>query len=1319
MATGKAISLDGAGPGELITFDTLRESLPASWHVVWGRDIPTGLATAMYRETDFIIMGDNVLFIVEEKHWWGTYTGNAVHWYRHDGETRDSPLKQALDLTKKLSGLIKKNFPGIASAYSEYNAGRGGVGIIPTAIPHVILSESTCDFSKVNDPRIHTDCSALGDAATRLQAIDAAHPGLTALHTPATRRALVDYLDGLSERPARTSIGAYAILESIPSADGVRRYLARHANGAERVLTVLSLGDLPDPAADVQKRVNREVAALEKLWPTGLVPRAYDYLLADDDKLLVIPSDPVTSRRSMASLMVEHGPPQVDEFLELAAKAFDGLQAIHDNDVLHRSLRPECVWLPLPGDDDAGVVFTDFTYARLGGTATLPSNVLANAEDPYCAPEVAASLQAASPASDAYSLAAAFAGFLSAIPFSAESPAIEVALAELPTEARDAFTQALSSDPGDRPKASTIATACREDSSLQSSDLKLPSRYEIEEELGSGATANTYRVTDPDDLIAPTRVLKVFSPTHSLDLVKAELAILQAVQHENIVRSFGHGGRGLKADEHDTLPYLVYGYLEGQTLAEYGTDSTRATGSDSIGRTRTLLIQGLGALSYLHEKGRVHRDIKPRNLFIHTDESGKERLVLIDFGQACDIGTTGVAGTPHFLDPQVHGHGPWYPTSDLFALAASFYLAVTGLLPFELDRFGNIDTATSRGLVGDDPASRVLQQRLLRALSPELTDRYPTAEAFREALEEPIQVELQPVARELERHVNPHVDELRRYYRNSRLGNGANRGLGGAFGEQTYVRTRLDEVLMPAILDGKYAVVLFAGNPGDGKTAFLEQFAKHLDALGATTAHDNQGGWERAHDGRRYVAVNDASASFDGQSADEYVMSVLDELAGYSGEPTDFTILIAANDGRLLDLFNESPYHQYVSEAVETRLLGTGTEADAAGVEIVDFKTRALADGEDAERSILVRTVRAATAPKLWNECERCRAAEQCPIRFNALSMGAHGDDSPARRLHDQFRIMHLRRKARLTMRDARSVVSYAVTADLSCDEVHSELERGESPLSHERLYFWLLTAGPPAADIGLDQLHELDPDLHANPQVDRALNQLVGRTWTPLGPADLDERTGRPVIPTSLFRTSEADEVNRRRFFFEGDLAALLETATAAHTSTGFSAYHHLDQFGRLVTGNIHVDDLAEVLRGLSRVVGVFGFSDEGLAIRPVVTTAESDAAVVKIFDRSSFELLAPSVPSVVEQLVDQLVLRHVDGAPSIRLSLDAYELLARSAKGYVATHPEALSLVEEMRVFARQILQLDNSAISVIDPAGNAAHVEQVGSRILLEER
>lgn len=133
--------------------------------------------------------------------------------------------------------------------------------------------------------------------------------------------------------------------------------------------------------------------------------------------------------------------------------------------------------------------------------------------------------------------------------------------------------------------------------------------------------------------------------------------------------------------DHEGLPWLVMEYVEGQTLA----DEISHDGRLSPQRVADIGAQLAGALARAHERGVVHRDIKPGNVLI--DKGGRPKIS--DFGiarghgdeQLTQIGF--ITGTPGYLSPELARGGDPHPASDVWALGATLYTAVEGRPPYE------------------------------------------------------------------------------------------------------------------------------------------------------------------------------------------------------------------------------------------------------------------------------------------------------------------------------------------------------------------------------------------------------------------------------------------------------------------------------------------------------------------------------------------------------------------------------------------------------------------------------------------------------------
>jgi eukaryotic-like serine/threonine-protein kinase len=184
-------------------------------------------------------------------------------------------------------------------------------------------------------------------------------------------------------------------------------------------------------------------------------------------------------------------------------------------------------------------------------------------------------------------------------------------------------------------------------------------------------------------------------------------------------------------------PFIVMEHLAGGTLAERMAGS-RPSRQDVL----EWLRQAAGALDYAHEKGVVHRDVKPRNLLF--DDRG--RLVVADFGiaraafeEALTVSGE-LLGTAAYISPEQALGEPATPASDRYAFAVVAFEALTGGLPFG---GGTLVEIAHRRTEQDPPRASerspevpaAVDDVLLRGLAREPGERWGTATAFVEGLE--------------------------------------------------------------------------------------------------------------------------------------------------------------------------------------------------------------------------------------------------------------------------------------------------------------------------------------------------------------------------------------------------------------------------------------------------------------------------------------------------------------------------------------------------------------------------------------------------------
>src|SRR6266849_3775260 len=495
----------------------------------------------------------------------------------------------------------------------------------------------------------------------------------------------------------------------------------------------------------------------------------------------------------------------------------------------------------------------------------------------------------------------------------------------------------------------------------------------------------------------------------------------------------------------------------------------------------------LSAVEALEEKQLLHRDIKPANIILHEADN---RPVLIDFGFTIRQGTPGkAAGTPLFLPPETFSASTSsaFPLScDRYAAGVVLFKSLFGYMPF------SITDGIRRNLIPleqfVDAKMRRLAAVLLRAVSNDPSERPATVAQMRQelqtallAVEEPLQTE---ALREL---INVWVNEVRSLYRNSDIGNKNNRGLDSAFVRETYVPTALDEYLLPAIFELKPKVVFLCGNPGDGKTAFLEKVQQHLLEQQARIIQQDASGWECEWDGHLYRSCYDASESHQALSADQQLTEKLQELAGDNKPVTNLTVLIAINDGRLADYFiRQQERFRWLSRQIDHAR--NASEVEELDVWVIDLKKRAFVNLPDAEGDSVFRQVlQSLVAADKWKICEDCAARVVCPLRNNALALRK---SRVVGRLEFLFLLSHLRRQRHTTMRDLRSALAYLITGNKSCEQVHDARHGADAGASLINLAYSQSAFAPVEQhDELLADLMPFDPARFPHPHLDRFLH--------------------------------------------------------------------------------------------------------------------------------------------------------------------------------------------------------------------------------------
>ncbi len=277
--------------------------------------------------------------------------------------------------------------------------------------------------------------------------------------------------------------------------------------------------------------------------------------------------------------------------------------------------------------------------------------------------------------------------------------------------------------------------------------MKNIGKYTVLGELGKGGTGVVYRAIDPmleREVAIKKQTVDGLQREESIQRFLREARLIANLEHRNVVTVFELG------EEKDGV-YIVMELLRGEDLCE----RLRSRKHLSLEQKVRILGEVGRGLAHAHRRGVVHRDVKPRNVFLTEDGEVK----LLDFGlahisQSTLTATGQVMGSPHYMSPeQILGRKP-DPRSDIFSLGTLSYELLTGekafaapTLPEVFDRILGADPPPMRNLAPS--VTEELSRMVSRMLKKSIEDRYPTVD------------ELLHDVNRFERHLSRQKSELR------------------------------------------------------------------------------------------------------------------------------------------------------------------------------------------------------------------------------------------------------------------------------------------------------------------------------------------------------------------------------------------------------------------------------------------------------------------------------------------------------------------------------------------------------------------------------
>lgn len=1339
------------GPFEAQVLDALRNALPRAWGLAPNFQLKQRGQDAL--EYDIVLIANHALFIVEAKEWYGRLTGDDQEWLLNH-----TPKRCPMWTVNHKCKVLKTELGALAS-----HAAVVPVMVVPdgTAI-HIGGSwkGSVVNLRELaawlQDPRNIPSHRRGDDLSSLIGPMEQALQGKW----------------GARQRQRRRRIGSYEIVETLHVAPEEAMYLARRAyieGDPARYRVRTWKIDPTGTHEDVEQRkavVRRPTEAIARIGrhPNLLPVLQFDYVDEDHEFFEVTEWSEYGTLHGFLT-NEERDRLTIRERLEIAEGVAAALEAVHAAEVVHRNVCPSTVLIGF----DRKPRLTDFDRAWIDASRTVFADTESRVDKAYLPPELAdVSDYDFDTTSDMYSFGVLLYQLLTdELPFAGpeEARAAGGCPKKLPSEVRSGVDPSIDELALDllrtddfklRPTAADALTRLRnvlgmttgfakkppsEPSVATPVELKvgavLDGKWRLDEEIGKGTFAKVYRVFNLDH--QRTYAMKVLVDADNADLALHEFNQVQPhlPSHPNIVRIVWMDRLGAPLDH----PYIVSEFVKGETLEPYCADERRLAWSD----IKRIGLELLDALEALHEHGIFHRDIKPPNVML---ELPSHQPKLIDFNIAAKASEAkGRAGTRRYWAPDVTTAG-WGAHADLFSFGIVLYELVMHRHPFPHDRPEAGEPYDPREIAVGVRLSDELAEFLLKAVQPLAANRFQTAKGMKDALvsvvsmfapvEAPVAsddlagITLEPGEAERDDY-NPYVTRMLTLYSQARRTNTGTRGLDD-IARLTYVRTGLDEKLAPAITTGRYRLVIVTGNAGDGKTAFLQQVETLFEQNGATlTRLPSKNGSTWTWEGRKYETNYDGSQDEEDRTNDDVLDAFLkpfegDEVVGLGGGEVR---LIAINEGRLLDFLAHGPradayagLRRFVNDAL------SGAAAPE-GALLVNLNLRAVTAG--GTNSLVERQLMQLLQPQLWAPCASCSVNEACPLLHNAQTLRDPNSGPAVReRVRRLFEVVHLRRRAHVTMRDLRSALSWLLLRDHGCEDVkalHAETDNAR-PEAFVALNYTEAFADPESGSSL--PLHAAGPERAVDRLVRRLRETDVGRVNHPSLDRQLDHNIDGAVPWMTFDDRSIAAAAFLRRFASEvprpSDDVPFPQVVDARRQLAGvlrrWAYFERRDDGWRAMLPYTSVGLLEAVINAKTdedrqracdelrdRVVEAVSVAEgvrnpklrrNYLALR---VSRVKDAAIrsYRLFPKDGFriEVLRPAHEEFLEFAPDAVELVSVDGPARLRISLDLLEMMELIRHGYRPTAADLQGLFVNLLIFRNELVAttFDRALLSADD--------------------
>jgi serine/threonine protein kinase len=547
----------------------------------------------------------------------------------------------------------------------------------------------------------------------------------------------------------RRRIGKYKILEEIGRGGFAVVYKARDTE-LDRIVALKVLHPYWTADPDFVTRFRREARAAARLRHPHIVT-VYEASEAEGQLYIAMEYLP---GRTLGELLEAERVLPLERALRILEQIADALDHAHAQGVVHRDVKPANVAVE-ETEQGLQVTLMDFGLVKaMAGSSALTSQGTLLGSPEYMAPEQADPERAAEigPAADRYALGiVAYQMLTGRVPFPGNIPATlnahEHKPVPRPRSLRPSLSEAveaallkmLAKAPADRfPSACTFVARFQEAQlhptvstrvEVAMSQELIGDRYQIKERIGHGGFSEVFLAVDRrlDRQVAIKRLHLLSVDATDRERFLREARILANLQHRHIITIYA-------LEKKNGYLYIVMEYADQGSLDNQIKASPGGLPIDDVVDVGIAMCK---ALSVVHEKEIVHRDVKPHNILLVTEQGeGKPVPKLADFGLAriarTRITPTGkvLVGTVPYMPPEAFkGAQKADKRWDVYGLGVTLYEALTGCLPRgrtieEIAQILNRPPTSPRHRRSDVP--EWLEKVVLKALAADRDHRYPT-----------------------------------------------------------------------------------------------------------------------------------------------------------------------------------------------------------------------------------------------------------------------------------------------------------------------------------------------------------------------------------------------------------------------------------------------------------------------------------------------------------------------------------------------------------------------------------------------------------------